>query len=101
MFYRIRNFFRSKTKQKIIHLEYELERYIEYIKDIKDEIILLNKLSNKKEYKVIENLSMVFFFSDGESKRNEAMEEERMKLRKEGYSFCHKKKNNDEIWAKY
>lgn len=103
MFYRLKALFTSKKTLKINSLEYEVKRLQGQIDSLKDDFEIISKLSNKKDHKLIEMPMPMFFCFGGDTarKREEAMENERSKLRQEGYNFCHKNRNGDEVWAKY
>lgn len=101
MFQWIRRMFRSKVKSKLESLEWDIKSFSRDIDRIKDKINLLNKLTNQKEHVTIERPSFMTFGGDTAQLREDAMEEIRKQQRAAGYSFCHKKENGDEVWAKY
>ncbi len=70
------------------------------IKEIREEIEALKKIARLREYKKIERGHFLAFFAESGSSEQK-MEVERQKVRSEGFHFCHKYENGDEIWVKY
>ena len=76
-------------------LDNRLNSFKKELEAANDEIELLNKLVTKKETKIVQTTIWCF------TNTLEAIEDQRAKCRAEGFSYCHKMRNGDEIWAKY
>src|ERR1044071_6050884 len=101
MWHKIKNLFRSKNKLAIRSLEYALESVKRQIERHYDELVLLRKLVAQNEHVVISSPCFFSFSGDMDQLRDAHMEKERKEKRFLGYSYCHTKKNGDEVWAKY
>lgn len=101
MWYRLRNWLKSKNTSAIASLGYDVKHLERCYEDLADQVTLLSKLSTQKEHVIIEKPSFMVFMGDSDKRREESMDAKRNKYRLEGYSFCHKNTDGDEVWAKY
>jgi hypothetical protein len=101
MFYRLKRWLRSKNTKTIDSIKYQVQTLERHLERLSDELTLLGKLTNKRETVTISVPYFSCFGGDTAKMREEYMIEQREKRRLEGYSFCHNKKNGEEIWAKY
>lgn len=93
----IRRIFKSKLKKKVEDLEWQIDCIKGTLAGHDDRLVLLNKLGLQRDYKT---LCYVVRLCSSELP-DTVMEKKRDEVRKEGYSFCHRMKGGQEVWAKY
>lgn len=100
MFGRICQFFRRSfyLKREFEAFQILIKREIE---GLAEQMAVLSKVALQRESKLIENYFVLWSLHGDVALREERMQKKRDELRLEGYSFCYKKKNGDEIWVKY
>jgi len=99
MFRWLKSKYKEKVETTLNNLEYRLDTHKNHFHKLEEEIVILRKLANLKEYKTLETYSNKFISNHGDY--DYRTEESRKKLREEGFDFCHKKEDGNEIWAKY
>jgi hypothetical protein len=95
-----KSLFRSRWKIEVQSLDYDIKMVQGAIARLQDAVDKLNHVSTLKEHKVIHS-GGYWAFGDSERRRDLAMQDERDKCRSEGFQFCFRMQNKDEVWVKY
>lgn len=85
-----------------MQIEYNEKSQHRELLHLQDQITILRKICIQREFKEIKKpIYLISFYGNSETDRDKVMDKTREELRQDGYSFCHRRENGDEIWAKY
>lgn len=97
---RIKLFFKSKNKARISILENDVKCLKCQLSDLRKEIFFSRKDIQDREYKLFKPPQFISFGGAAGPESEQSAEEKREKLRRDGFSFCHKMPDGEEIWSK-